>query len=819
MNITPKRYQVQAKDSALEIFRYACQQIDAAPDRQSRLAASAYNGCVLIQAPTGAGKTLIAGLVAEEFSRETNIVWLWFTPFAGLVEQARIAIKNDFQGLRVRDIGCERVARATRSGDVFVTTWASVAASRKDAKRIRRDGDESVSLDHFLEQLRASGFKIGVLIDEAHHTFSTGTEAVKFYREVLSPDFTLMITATPDDKDAENFRISSGIAVMHRFTVSRLDAVAAKLIKGGIKSVAYLAGDQHRDLVDFELAALSDGVRVHQAIKAQLATEGIDMVPLMLVQVDSSEKSVAKAKKDLMSLGIREDAIAVYTSKEPDDELLAVARDESREVLIFKMAVALGFDAPRAFTLVSMRGARDRDFGVQIVGRILRIDRRLQGRQVSGLLRYGYVFLADAEKQTGLTGAADKINAIRTEMSGISPFTMLVTIGGQTSVQVVENGRQPSLLPKPWEPSPLPGPLSIADNPPAAYTGQTSLIDGFILPAPPLSSDTQVKHPPESTPSLTFGQQPGQQEYQLREGIPRVFKTERHNLDTAGLLQCVEKLIQLDGNVLTAGLRRAVTVKRKEEEIFTHDVVYDELLARLSDADIATRGQRLLFEPDYLDPRELQKALLRRLTNECKKMGFGELLETPENLRRAMHLILIAHKNLLRDAVRTCSARHKELVDTAPLPATFTWPTGCLTARLGAYGVFPPDLNKDELAFAQMLDADTSETVAWWHRNEPCKPYSVGLVMPDGRGYFPDFIVKVQGRRNGDGILLVEVKGEFLLNSGNTPDKALASHGLYRQPLMVMLEKTGRWMTLRFNGKRNTLEPDTVFRLDALSEY
>ena len=87
---------------------------------------------------------------------------------------------------------------------------------------------------------------------------------------------------------------------MHRVTVSRLDAVEARLIKGGIKSVAYLAGDQHRDLVDFGLAALMDGVRVHQAIKAQLAAEGIDMVPLLLVQVDSSEKSVAKAKKDLM---------------------------------------------------------------------------------------------------------------------------------------------------------------------------------------------------------------------------------------------------------------------------------------------------------------------------------------------------------------------------------------------------------------------------------------------------------------------------------------------------------------------------------------
>lgn len=816
MKVTPKRYQAEAKDSVLEIFRYACKQIDETEDPQSRLAASAYNGCVLIQAPTGAGKTLIAGMVAEEFAKETKIVWLWFTPFAGLVEQARISIKNDFQGLRVRDISCERLARGTRSGDVFVTTWASVAASRKDARRIRRDGDESVSLDHFLEQLRASGFKVGVLIDEAHHTFSTGTEAVKFYREVLRPDFTLMITATPDDQDAENFRKSSGIEVMHRITVSRLDAVEAKLIKGGIKSVAYLAGDQHRDLVDFGLAALMDGVRVHLAIKAQLAVEGIDMVPLLLVQVDSSEKSVAKAKKDLMALGIREEAIAVYTSKEPDDELLAVARDESREALIFKMAVALGFDAPRAFTLVSMRGAKDRDFGVQIVGRILRVDRRLQGRQVSELLKYGYVFLADAEKQTGLTGAADKINAIQTEMSAISPFTMLVKIGGQTSVQVVENGRQPSLLAIPWEAPALLELKTAEGSPTPSQIGQRSLFDNFILPPP---ANKPGRSTPGSVPGTSLLQSPGQQHYGLRDGVPRVFKKERRNLDTSGLLHCVEKLIKLDGNVLTAGLRRAVTIKRKEEEIFTHDVTYSDLQAGLSDTDIAIRGQRLMFEPDYLDPRQLQRALLNRLANECREKGFDDLLESPENLRRAMHLILIAHKNLLRDALRTCSAKHKELVDTVPLPETVTWPSGCTTARLGAYGVFPSDLNKDELAFAQLLDGDMSETVEWWHRNEPSKLHSVGLVMPDGKGYFPDFMVKVKGRNKGDGILMIEVKGAFLMNSNNTPDKAQASHSLYRQPLMVMLEESGRWMTLRFNEKTDKLEPDAVFRLDALAEY
>ena len=164
-------------------------------------------------------------------------------------------------------------------------------------------------------------------------------------------------------------------------------------------------------------------------------------------------------------------------------------------------------------------------------------------------------------------------------------------------------------------------------------------------------------------------------------------------------------------------------------------------------------------------------------------------------------------------------AKHKELVDTVPVPEIVTWPTGCTTARLGVYGVFPPDLNSHELAFAQLLDGDMSEAVEWWHRHEPSTLHSVRLVMPDGKGYFPDFVVKVKGRSKGGGILLIEVKDEYLMNSGSTPDKAQASHGLYRQPLMVMLENSGRWMTLRFNEKTDKLEPDAVFRLDALAEY
>ncbi|MDP2805230.1 MAG: DEAD/DEAH box helicase family protein, partial [Gallionellaceae bacterium] len=118
MIVSPSRYQKEACDNALSIFRYALKQIEAAPDEANRKQAAAYNGCALIQAPTGSGKTMMAGMIAEKFSREAKIVWFWFTPFAGLVDQASVALKKQFAGLRVRDIQGDRLAMGTRSGDV-----------------------------------------------------------------------------------------------------------------------------------------------------------------------------------------------------------------------------------------------------------------------------------------------------------------------------------------------------------------------------------------------------------------------------------------------------------------------------------------------------------------------------------------------------------------------------------------------------------------------------------------------------------------------------------------------------------------------------
>lgn len=125
---------------------------------------------------------------------------------------------------------------------------------------------------------------------------------------------------------------------------------------------------------------------------------------MLLIQVDDNA-GVEAARQTLARLGIAPSAIAVHTSDEPDPDVIAMARGEDKEVLIFKVAVALGFDAPRAFTLVSMRTVRDADLGTQIVGRLLRVEPRLraipiEGPNVDALRRLdeAHVYLAPPRK-------------------------------------------------------------------------------------------------------------------------------------------------------------------------------------------------------------------------------------------------------------------------------------------------------------------------------------------------------------------------------------------------------------------------------------
>jgi len=280
--IALKQHQNALVQRVLSRFQEVCDLLSVAATPEDRETARR-SGCVMLEAPTGAGKTVMAGTLAERFSGVENVVWFWFAPFSGIVDQSKDFLRGQFKGLRVRNLRSDRHSEQTRSGDVYVTTWASVAASNTEGRKIRQKRETLLSLDEFVPALRARGLRIGVVVDEAHHGFKKQTQALELFKAVLSPEYTLLVSATPDDKELAAFARELGMDHPAREVLTREQAVAMGLVKRGIKAVAYIADASVTQIVDHEKTALTDGWRLHNEIRAALAGAGIPVTPLMLV--------------------------------------------------------------------------------------------------------------------------------------------------------------------------------------------------------------------------------------------------------------------------------------------------------------------------------------------------------------------------------------------------------------------------------------------------------------------------------------------------------------------------------------------------------
>lgn len=812
---TLRGFQDEAVKSGVSLFAAAKELLDAAgADSFSRNKAINHNGYLLIEAPTGAGKTLMAGTVVERFSHEENVVWFWFAPFKGVVGQTAAVLREQFHGLRLRELVDDRASAMSHRGDVFVTTWQTVATRTKDRRNVRKESDTNPSIDILIEALRDQGLRIGVVVDEAHHGFGEGTQAAKFFRDVLKPEYTILITATPDDADVKDFEQAMGIEELQRIRVSRADAVNAGLIKMGVKCAAYFVDPEKRALVDLQGTALRDGVLAHRKLKQTLVTMNVPLVPLLLVQADSTEKSVEKLKARLLQIGFTDEQIAVHTADEPDGDLLALANDERREVLIFKMAVALGFDAPRAFTLVSMRASRDPEFGVQLVGRILRVHRRLQGRaQTKSLpeeLQFGYVFLADAETQGGLDVAGQKINAIQTEYAKASSATVVVRLGeGLTGVSDVAEGGQIGIFGLEMQD----GPESTGDSVtnqlggPTELTGSSSFDFGSFFGAEPASSETGVDvgvRPSRVAGSASIHR------YPLRPGMPRRFKTQvvcAKNEVTEE--DCAQRFVISTRNLFEV-MKNKIPVEKRTLDVFAHTFQQEfNFAADLSPSQAAEAAQKALLKNKTFDARELRLALLRKMQLVMRDEAMSEA-DDAEKVAHFLDVILATHPELLYEAQKAALAQHAEILDAAELPTEMVWAEPLSRSPRNVYGVIPAGLNTWEKPFAELLDRDASNIVKWWHRNESKQPWSVNVLMPDGRGFYPDFVIGIEGRKTEDGALLADPKLNYARD--DEAPKVLAEHRAYGRVMILYLDGV-RWMTVGYDEKAKRPVIAREFRL------
>jgi hypothetical protein len=497
-------------------------------------------------------------------------------------------------------------------------------------------------------------------------------------------------------------------------------------------------------------------------------------------------------------------AVRAHSADEPDPDLIALAADPSVEVLVFKMAVALGFDAPRAFTLCALRGVRDQNFGVQVVGRLMRVHSLLQARaDLPRELDFGYVFLANYESQEGLLDAGKLINAMETQAPELGTQTVVTVIAGEPQVQVVRQNEAPALFRR--EEATVTAPATATTEATPDFGQAVPLFAS--MPAPDSPATSTSKDDSALSNALRVDARRVVSAKRLVQ-VPARLVTEALPEPDGDIEAKLASLVDFSAEVLASQQGEWAEVERKSRDMFDGRHMSESsdedslILAQLSAEAVARRVERQLGLFGEVQPNRLMQALTDRFRDALRRNNIRPP-DDEEELDHRLDLVLAHHPQLLRNAFKRArlDALHGREVD---LPALVGFDAAGIEARRNAYGRFPEDINGDERDFAKLLDADAS--VRWWHRNPVRQASSVALFGWDhGDGFYPDFVVGIEGRRSRDGIVLVEVKGPLLWNEPKEAAKiAGGRHPEYGETVAVGRRAGEPFKRLAVDGDRLT---------------
>ena len=350
---------------------------------------------LVFKAPTGAGKTVMASQMLDELTTELANVgreaaFIWIAPNK-LHQQSYLSMKNYFTETRVlQPVVYEELDHSIdgyiRPGEIFFVNWESI---NKDKNVMVRDTENSSSIYDIVRRTKEQGLDIVVVIDEEH--MFGGRQATQSEKVLhnINPKVEIRISATP-------ITINFNEIVM----VSRSKVIAAQMIKDGI-TINPSVADNGEGMTENEYL-LEQAIQKREEIKAAYEKLGVRINPLLLIQLpndnkdtlDENERSLMEMIKTRLDahygINTNNEKLAIWLSNEKTN-LDGISEPYNvTEALLFKQAIALGWDCPRAAVLLIFRDIQSQTFGVQTVGRIMRMPE--QKYYPDQVLNHGWVY-------------------------------------------------------------------------------------------------------------------------------------------------------------------------------------------------------------------------------------------------------------------------------------------------------------------------------------------------------------------------------------------------------------------------------------------
>ncbi|MGH2638680.1 MAG: DEAD/DEAH box helicase, partial [Rhabdochlamydiaceae bacterium] len=341
--------------------------------------------CVF-KAPTGSGKTIMVAELLRQLA-ETELpgryVYLWISSNK-LHEQSMEKVSAFLEDSRYSFFLLEDVADTKfEENQVIFVNW------EKLAKQDRRTGDfTSVlmrntetgrDLPSLVANSKDAGLGIILIVDESHsHYWTERSQGI--VQEVLAPNLVLEVSATPVLVPPQDdiFKQEAG------FVLVDFDEVR----DGGMIKCSTIINEGLSEESDAEKPAddviISAALEKREELAELYKQEGSSINPLVLIQLPSESQSMSaldqsKFEQVRATLATEHDItvengrLAVWLSDRKDNTENISDAESPVEVLIFKQAIALGWDCPRAQILIMFRDIRSVTFEIQTVGRILRM--------------------------------------------------------------------------------------------------------------------------------------------------------------------------------------------------------------------------------------------------------------------------------------------------------------------------------------------------------------------------------------------------------------------------------------------------------------
>jgi type III restriction enzyme len=682
----------------------------------------------LLRAPTGSGKTLMMGRVLEKLCQQDQFLWLWFVPFVNLVQQTEEAIIANCQNLKPYLMATER-QYDHKNGDVLIANAQQVASKSQQRKIFNPNDEFTPAIFALIERARVNGLKIGVVIDEAHIGVSSETEFGKFCQQI-SPDKLILATATPKDQKLSQFLAYGNFTHYQHFDVSRDQAVDARLNKRYVVAYVYRVGELWKSLADIRKSVLKQAWQRHLAIKQLLQEQNIATVPLLLVQVENGKDTTTEAFKYLVEqCKVPMGVIGEHSADNPDPVLMAsIANDVHKEVLIFKESAGTGFDAPRAFTLASMKTVIDADFATQFVGRIMRVDRLVRSAMLKQALpddlQTAYLYLANADAQEGFQRALD-LQKIQSDLKG-SPEKL--NAHETKSGRIVITNRPIHQLPiSPNLPLPLLNKENYSDTQkvtptptPAAYPvkQENLLLDDEQDLAEMKISYAKPKFKLESSLSnqaeiIGAYQEINVAVYPLNQGLPcfqrSLISEKRPSLDKLDVIarSVAEKLSYSADQFKTAlgAARDKINATEVSTELTSkHKLDEKDVRLALNRDQLAKEAKRILRSLPQLeeaDHKILVGVLEKRLQPEVRQwleLGNDAVTDTEirESCRDTAHVLIILLRQELVESINQEIANQVLTYTAEPLPDAMIFPLDITLTQSSKniYGYYPPSKEK-----------------------------------------------------------------------------------------------------------------------------